>query len=148
MKLSWSTWDFELKSSKCVLRKVSHLISLILNFQLDFLTFSFSLLTFSLLFRTATLLMAPVVSVGTSSEDVAARVGHHVIKHQNIAIAESGGFRIAVSGGSMGKGLLTSTLSCYLRTESSICSCWDVVPMATLVPCFLVTHCLKKSPSW
>lgn len=47
--------------------------------------------------------MAPVVSVGTSSEDVAARVGHHVIKHQNIAIAESGVFRIAVSGGSMGK---------------------------------------------
>ena len=78
------------------MRKVSHLISLILNFQLDFLTFS-------LLFRTATLLMAPVVSVGTSSEDVAARVGHHVIKHQDIAIAESGVFRIAVSGGSMGK---------------------------------------------
>lgn len=47
--------------------------------------------------------MAPVVSVGTSSEDVAARVGRHVVKHQDIAIAESGVFRIAVSGGSMGK---------------------------------------------
>lgn len=47
--------------------------------------------------------MAPIVSIGTSSEDVAARVGQHVLKHQEIALAESGVFRIAVSGGSMGK---------------------------------------------
>lgn len=47
--------------------------------------------------------MSPTVYAYKESIDVAKSVGKHVVNLQNAAIAERGSFRIAVSGGSLGK---------------------------------------------
>lgn len=74
------------------------------------------------LHRSLLFIMAPYIAVGTSSEDVAAKVGHHVLKHQQIALAESGVFRIAVSGGSMGKVLKKALVD---NTQNAPLVQWD-----------------------